>query len=250
MKKKIILKPYEALAVIYEHLMKNVRYDFWAEYINFIVREYLPRKPKVLELAAGNLKFAKRIKTHFKDITVSDISYNMLHSSSPARIPRVCCDMTALPFKKKFDLVISSFDSVNYLTTKNKLLTLFREVEKILNDDGIFTFDVVLEKNCISYEQFANRKGTYKGINFEQISNYDKKKKFHKNVFNIFLPTGESVTEIHKQKIYSFYTYFEVISKTNLYVVDCLKTFTFEKADSESDRAQFILKRSRQHGIV
>ncbi len=249
MKKKIITKPYEALADIYDHLMKNVRYDFWAEYIHILVKDYIPRKPKVLELAAGNLKFAKKIKSHFKNIIVSDISFNML-TNSKTMIPRVCCDMTALPFKQKFDLVLSSFDSVNYLTSKSKLTALFKEVENILTEDGIFTFDVVLESNCISYEQFANRSGKYKGIDFEQISNYDKEKKFHKNIFNIFLPTGESVTEIHKQKIYPFYTYFEVIAKTNLYVVDCFKTFTFDKADADSERAQFILKRKQKHGNI
>lgn len=248
MKKKIISKPYEALAVIYDHLMKNVRYDFWAEYVHIIVKDYIPRKPKVLELAAGNLKFAKRIKSHFQSIIVSDISFNMLNMSKGTRIPRVCCDMTALPFKQKFDLVISSFDSVNYLTTKAKLTALFKEVEKVLTEDGVFTFDVVLENNCISYEKFANRSGQYKGIDFEQISNYDRDKHFHKNIFKIFLPTGESLTEIHKQKIFPFFTYFEVIAKTNLYVVDCYKTFTFEKADQESERAQFILKRKQDHG--
>ena len=127
---------------------------------------------------------------------------------------------------------------------------MFKEVEKILNDDGIFTFDVVLENNCISYEKYANRKGTYKGINFEQISNYDREKKFHKNIFNIFLPTGETLTEVHKQKIFPFFTYFEVIAKSNLYVVDCYKTFTFDKADADSERAQFILKRSNQNGLI
>jgi SAM-dependent methyltransferase len=250
MKKKIINKPYEALAVIYDHLMKNVRYDFWAEYIHILVKDYVPRRPKVLELAAGNLKFAKKIHSHFKNIIVSDISFNMLSNSARTLIPRVCCDMTALPFKGKFDLVVSSFDSVNYLTTKSKLTALFKEVENILTEEGIFTFDVVLENNCITYEQFANRSGNYKGIDFEQISNYDREKKFHKNIFNIFLPTGESVKEVHKQKIYPFFTYFDVISKTNLYVVDCLKTFSFEKADAESERAQFILKRKRKHGNV
>lgn len=248
MKKKIITKPYEALSVIYDHLMKNVRYDFWAEYIHIIVKDYIPKKPKVLELAAGSLKFAKRIKSHFKNIVVSDLSYNMLHSPSGIKFPSVCCDMTLLPFKKKFDLVISSFDSVNYLTSKAKLLMLFKEVERVLNDDGVFTFDVVLENNCISYEKFANRSGKYRGIKFEQISNYDRDRKFHKNIFNIFLPTGEAVTEIHKQKIFPFFTYFEIIAKTNLYVVDCYKTFTFEKADSESERAQFILKRKSSNG--
>jgi len=215
-----------------------------------MVKDYIPKRPKVLELAAGNLRFAKRIKKHFKSIVVSDLSYNMLHSSRGIKFPRVCCDMTALPFKREFDLVLSSFDSVNYLTSKAKLLQLFKEVEKILKEDGIFTFDVVLENNCLTYEKFANRKGNYHGVNFEQISKYDKEKRFHKNIFNIFLPTGESLTEVHKQKIFPFFTYFEVIAKTNLYVVDCFKTFTFEKADQDSDRAQFILKRKHKHGNI
>lgn len=51
------------------------------------------------------------------------------------------------------------------------------------------------------------------------------------------------IVETHKQKIFEFETYFEIAEKCNLYVADCFKTFTFQKAKPTSDRVQFIMKR-------
>jgi len=58
-------------------------------------------------------------------------------------------DMRNLQFKKKFDGVVSLFDSINYLTTEEDILKNFRSVESILNDNGIFIFDVCTETNSI-----------------------------------------------------------------------------------------------------
>lgn len=57
------------------------------------------------------------------------------------------------------------------------------------------------------------------------------------------LHNGETITEIHKQKIYDFYYYFEVIESCNLYVMECFNSFTYKDADENSERVQFIVKR-------
>ena len=54
--------------------------------------------------------------------------------------------MTNIPFNSEFDLILSTFDSVNYLTSGKKLLSFFKESQRLLNDDGILTFDASMEK--------------------------------------------------------------------------------------------------------
>ena len=40
--------------------------------------------------------------------------------------------MISLPFKKKFDFVYATFDSINYLLTQKELQFLFKEIEIFL----------------------------------------------------------------------------------------------------------------------
>ena len=117
---------YSKLSRIYNTVMHKVRYDRWSEYLLAVVELYMNEKAEVLEIAGGNCNFAGYFIEHFPKLIVTDKSFNMLASSKFKNIPRICCDMIKLPFKSKFDLIYSTFDSVNYLTSRKSLLNLFK----------------------------------------------------------------------------------------------------------------------------
>lgn len=236
-------KIYTKLSAVYNKVMYKVRYDRWSEYLYNIADVYVSSDAEVLELAAGNCNFADYFKEYFPIIFTSDISFQMLSSAENKTIPKVCCDMTRLPFKKKFDLIFSTFDSVNYLLKRNDLKNLFSEVKKILKDEGIFAFDVSLENNSLIHVKKPVRRGNYKGISFVHKSLYSRRSKIHKNIFNIKM-NGKVYTEVHRQKIYPFELYFDLIEKAGLYVVECMEAFSFIKANPESERIQFVVKKN------
>jgi hypothetical protein len=157
--------------------------------------------------------------------------------------------MLHLPFKSKYDLIYSNFDSINYILSGKLLLKLFTEVSSFLNDDGVFVFDVSLEKNSFIHAKKNNREGKYKGFTYRQSSIYNPDSGIHVNKFNIILANGNEYSEIHKEKIYSFDTYFKIIDKTCLYVVDCFEAFTFKPGNKNSNRIQFILKKNKHAEI-
>ena len=148
--------------------------------------------------------------------------------------------MALLPFKSKFNLIVSAFDSVNYLTTKNKLSTFFKEINRIIDYGGIFTFDVSLEKNSLKHIKEPVRTGTYKGVKYRQESEYYSEKNLHRNIFYIAYPNGKTFKEIHIQKIYSFETYFDIMESAGLTVKSCYDAFTFKDGNRNSSRVQFI----------
>jgi len=150
--------------------------------------------------------------------------------------------MTSLPFYNKFDLIYSTFDSVNYILSKRKLLTLFLEVKKVLSATGIFTFDVSLEKNSLDFEGSYTVEGKINEFSFTRKSKYNSSSRIHKNIFIITDEFGNVKKEIHTQKIYKFETYFDIIAKAGMYVVECLDAFTFNNGNQNSERAQFIIK--------
>ena len=151
--------------------------------------------------------------------------------------------MTKLPFKIKFPLIISAFDSINYLLTHVELNSLFSNINNLLTDNGIFTFDVSLEKNSLKNERRLNRKGKVNGLRYVQKSKYDNTAKIHYNYFRIFLENGDVIEEIHKQKVYEFFDYFSVIENNGLYVENCYDSFSFDDADENCERVQFVVKK-------
>ena len=237
-------KNYEIVSQIYSHLMKKIRYDFWAEYLYKLTQEYVSKIANVLELGAGNCLLAHHFKKYSKKIIATDLSFQMLDFSKDKKLKRVCCNMTSLPFQTSFDLIYSCFDSINYLTRKRDINNLFSNISSLLSDKGIFTFDVSLENNSMVHIKEAIREGKYKGISYKHFTSFDKKKKIHKNEFEIKLNNKKIYREVHKQKIYSFIDYFKLIQKNGLYVVECFNAFTFNDADENSKRVQFIVKKT------
>jgi len=236
------VKPYEILPLIYPHLMKKIQYNRWAAYLHELVKKECPKRSKVLELGAGDGTFALYFQKYYPHLIITDISSNMLINKNN-NIPRICCDMTSLPFKKKFDLIYSNFDSVNYLLKGKLLVKLFNEVSLILNDGGVFTFDISLEKNSYVHVSRNNKEGKFKRVKFKQTSAFNPGTRIHTNKFRIKLANGDEYSEIHREKIYSFETYFRLIENTDLYVAECYETFSFKPGSKDSDRIQFMLKK-------
>ncbi|HEX9253457.1 MAG TPA: hypothetical protein VF870_14525, partial [Ignavibacteriaceae bacterium] len=133
--------------------------------------------------------------------------------------------------------------SVNYLLSKKRLLKFFKEAKNHLTENGVLTFDAALESNSYKHQKTATTKGKAKGFKYHRKSIYLPKSKIHKNIFTIFYPNGETFSETHKQKIYSYDTFFEMAEKCGLYVVNCYKAFSHTRGKATSDRAQFIMKR-------
>ncbi len=235
--------PYKVVSLIYDHLMRSITYHDWARYISDLQSFYIAKAETYLEIAAGSGKLAFYLAKIFPNLVLLDLSKSMV-ALLDENSKRVCADMTMLPFKSKFDFIYSTFDSINYLTSKEELQKYFNEISKIMSDDGVFTFDASLENNSIKNVKRLNRKGKTDRLLYKQISKYDIDKKVHKNRFKVKLENGEIIEEVHTQKIYDFELYFEIAENSGLYVVDCFDSFTFEDANSESERIQFIMKKN------
>jgi len=238
-------KPYDAVVFIYDELISEVDYSKWSEYLIDIANDFISKDARVLELAAGNCKMASELIKTYPYLIVTDYSLPMLTYNHNLKFQKVCCDMTLLPFKIKFDLIYSTFDSINYILSKKKLFGLFTEVKRVLKDSGIFTFDVSLEKNSLEFEKSYETEGMFNGYHFIRKSKYKRSNRIHKNIFKIVDKNGNIFHEIHKQKIYKFNTYFELINKAGLYVLECLDAFTFNNGNANSERVQFVVETNK-----
>ncbi len=234
--------PYSKVSYFYNYLMRNIDYESWAEYIGLIFDDLNLPAENILEIAAGEGKLASFLSGKFNFPVLSDLSFEML-KRSPVGFPKVVCDMRKLPFKKNFDFIYSTFDSVNYLTTEKDVSDFFFQIKEILPMNGYFTFDVSLEMNSLVFEEDLNRADIFEGIKFRQISKYYEKKRVHINEFIIEFPDGKIFREVHEQKIYPFQKYFELLENCGMIVTGCYEALSFIDANENSERAQFIVRR-------
>lgn len=238
-------KPYSQISRIYDHLMRFIDYKDWADYI-YSIYDYLGIKADtIVDLGAGTCSVAINLIRYFKNIIVIDLSKEMLQQNNIAGLQKICADMTNIPIKRKFSFIYCTFDSINYLTDIRQLEKFFMNIEPLLEDDGILTFDASLIKNSKKNLRYLNRKGSYHGIKYSQKSHFEEDEKIHYNYFKIKLESGDIIEETHAQRIYDFFEYFDVIEKTNLYVSECFEAFTFVNASGNSERAQFIIRKRK-----
>ena len=237
------VKPYEKVSGIYDGLMKKLDYESWSKYILLIAKENVHDEAKFLELGAGNCKMAKILSEKYKNYYASDISISMLCSSHKNHLKKICCDMTSLPFKAKFDFVFSAFDSVNYILKQKSLLNLFKEINYLLEEDGIFTFDVSLEKNSLNFITSKSTEGQHNGYWYRMLGKYNKRSRIHYNNFYIWDESGIKFKEVHKEKIYKIDTYFKLADKAGLHIEACYDCFSFKDVNQKSERAQFVMRK-------
>jgi SAM-dependent methyltransferase len=178
---------------------------------------------------------------------VSDLSLNMLKSESNFSGKKICCDMISLPVKEKYDLVICAFDSINYLTSKIKIIKLFEEVKNLMHPNSFFVFDASMLSNSIKSSKNKITKGRVGSIHYSQQSTFNIKTRIHKNKFKIHYPDGNEFTETHRQKIYDFDFYFFAAEKSGLYVSECFDAFSFREAKYYNERVQFILRKNESN---
>ena len=240
-------KPYSYVADIYPHMMSFINYKDWAEYYYLLTKDFLPQDAKILELAAGNCSLASHLKKFYRNIIVSDYSLEMMKKNNVKGLKKVCCDMVQLPFKTKFDLIFSAFDSFNYLLTKKALTKLFLQTRDLLEDNGIFSFDVSLESNSKKHLRYLNRKRIYNEIRYTQKSFYIDQKRMHINKFLIKYPDGAEVEETHYQRIYPMEVFFDLLTNSGFYVRNCFSAFTFEDATGQSQRIQFVVLKNNKN---
>ncbi|HOJ37671.1 MAG TPA: class I SAM-dependent methyltransferase [Ignavibacteriales bacterium] len=232
---------YTHISEIYTDLMSHINYSKWAKYIYEITKDYVSDNPFVLDVTAGNGLLTRYMKEYYNNILMNDLSYEMLNNSD-LEVYKVCSDIRFLPFKAKFDLVISNYDSINYLLTENDVEKAFTEVANILAPNGIFTFDVTLESNCLQFITPIYYNSKYKRYHYYYKTQYDKIRRIHTTTIDVYNDIGQKFSEVHEQKIYDLETIFYLLDKANLEVLRCYECFTTNIATEESKRAQFITK--------
>ena len=248
LKKYEKVEQYSKLAPIYDYMMRNIDYEGWARFINSILKINGIKFGDIIDISCGTGTFLSKMNKYGYKLYGSDCSHDMINQAKlkygKIGINFYIMDMRNLHFEKRFDGAVSLFDSVNYLITENDLLKNLCSVESILNDNGIFIFDICTEKNSIKNFDKYTESGEYKGIYYYRKSNYLNKKHIQINDIKIVNKNnGENHREIHRQRIYTPEEIKKIINDSPLKLINMYDDFTFNPPDKQSDRIHFVLEK-------
>lgn len=261
-------------AEIYDDVMKNVPYKYWFRYLKDLLKYYKHQPASVLELASGtsnmtlnliDLQSINKItaldlstamisraaeKLEFKLQNSQDLddfsfqknkmSYHLQNGERQLFIDFKARNMTDFSFENKFDLILSFFDSFNYLTDIDQLQSCFENAAESLTKDGLFIFDM----NSVGRIRTIEEKSfVIEGDNYECF--WEDVVKAKENLWQVKLkicPDNEDLPcfeETHSERGYKINTILRLLKNSGFKAVDVYNAFSFAEGRNNSDRLYF-----------
>lgn len=293
------MQAYTGFAQVYDIFMDNVPYDEWTDYVHGLLREYGIKDGLLLELGCGTGSVTRRLSAKGYDMIGIDNSWEMLEiarekeyeeeyeeegyeeedmkassednefsSEEDRSILYLQQDMRDFELFGTVAAVVSICDSMNYLTSGEDLLSVFRLVNNYLDPDGIFIFDMNTEykyKNLLSDNVIAENR---ENCSFIWENNYDEETGFNEYNVTIFVKLEEEsendkdsqdeaeenvkdnlferFCETHYQKAYSIKAVKELLERAGMEFLAVYDAFTHNPPTEKSERVYFVAKEKYQ----
>ena len=240
---------YTVLPAFYDALNSDVDYD---EYVDYISRNASVEGARLLDLGCGTGDMSVLLSKKGADVTALDISSEMLalasHKASKAhaRVFYTCQDMTSFSTGTIYDTVVSTFDSLNYITTKTGLVRAFSGVSRELKEGGLFLFDMNAEykfKNIYSDNCYVLEAD---GVFCAWENLYDEKKKVCDFFINIFAEENGVYKRYYEEQRERMFTLDEIkdsLKKAGLTFVSAQSDFYGTPIDEKTERYYIIAKK-------
>ncbi len=277
---------YSAFAYVYDELMDNVPYDAWAEYLTGLLKENGVSEGIVCELGCGTGQMTRRLAAVGYDMIGIDLSEEMLDVAreqeygmgyeateeafeeeteelpdefSEPSILYLQQDMRSFELYGTVSAVVSICDSMNYMTSEEDLLQVFRLVNNYLERDGVFIFDMNTEykyKELMGDSTIAENR---EDVSFIWENFYDEVQKLNEYSLTIFAkaeqeeedegaPLYEKYEEVHLQKAYSLEDVKRLLTEAGLQFVAAYDVLTKEAPGPKCERMYIVAKEGYQNG--
>ena len=160
-------------------------------------------------------------------------------------------DISNFQFDENYDVCISLFHVISYITDLNELIKVFNNIYSSLKPGGIFIFDcwnkpaVIKDPPSIRKTFFENELLKIERIAFpdNDFLNSTTKIVFELNILDKKSNTKRFETEIHKMRFFSEDEIKAVSNKSKFKVLDCYNWLDYDSKSSEDYYNVYILKK-------
>ncbi len=238
--------PYSALAGIYDFVMNHVDYHRWANYVALIAEKHGNHTKNIVDFSCGTGSLCVHLEQLGYKVSGCDSSKEMIKvARQKLNAPFWCADMRNAAMQGSPDMILSLYDSMNYLPDNLSWLQSFRSVYSILKPDGLFLFDVSTLHNSIDVFNNYVEKEKSENAGYLRKSRFEKEQQLQINYFEIRYKKFPEVIfcETHKQRIKSVKEIEDLIQQTNFEVLGYYSGFSLQPGGEESERVHFVLKK-------
>ena len=185
---------YKELAKFYDSQLEDKltrkMYGEWRSELKKAIKKYKVKKGTLVDLGCGTGITTISWTKIFDRVIGVEISKPMLKEAikKSSRVKWINQDIIKLKIKEKADAITCHFDVLNHIIKKKDLQKVFNNIYEILNNRGIFIFDMM------SPESFVWLKKKQKRSTISERS-YSKEE-----VKGMLVKTGFKVLRIKKQK--------------------------------------------------
>jgi ubiquinone/menaquinone biosynthesis C-methylase UbiE len=215
------------------------------EKVMMFIKKYNPKSKSILELGVGNGNVLKHFSKKF-DINGLDIDKKSLELSKK-KIPHsnlFVSSMHNFKANHNFDIIFSVYDSLNFLTNFDQWKKTFKNVDKYLENNGLFIFDFytpkMLEK-AKKWDKFTKEKF---GFMLDKGLVKGNRLTWH---FKIFEKKKDKIYELNE---YNFHEWIFPVSrvekeiKKNFRVLQKLDGETLSRPTKDTYRLLYVCKKT------
>jgi len=193
-------KPYEVLAKFYDDVVVAFPYKEWADFILELMRLHGIVAERILDIACGTGTLDFILEERGFEVKGIDASPQMIEIAARkgaqrgSNIEFAVGDMCSTYLGERFDLVICTFDSLNYVPPQD-LLKALANVREHLANGGAFIADVCTPRELLSWhgKKIWRQIGKVRQL---WVYNYNSGERKLRIEINFALP-DEEVREVH-----------------------------------------------------
>jgi SAM-dependent methyltransferase len=235
--------PYTVFAGLYDHIMNDIDYDDWADFILTEITSRGWQGGLILDLACGTGNSAAPLLDRGFEVVGIDASAEMLARAREKHPEQEWLEgrFTDFSYPQRFTLVQSVFDAVNNLLDPADFVLTARRVLKHLEPGGFFVFDVNTENGLRDLWEGGRVEGWAGGSYYRWLHSYDEESGIA-TVEASFLQDGQMLTEVHRERKYDPAELKELLATAGFSSVEVLDYPEGEEAPEDSPRVWVIAR--------
>ncbi|MGL4362584.1 MAG: class I SAM-dependent DNA methyltransferase [Cellulosilyticaceae bacterium] len=251
---------YNDFAMVYDNFMEETPYERWFEFIEKTIQANGVNPKIVCDLGCGTGVMCEMFEDKGYEVIGIDGSYEMLMIARERMMEEnrdilyLQQDMSEFELYGTVDIITSTCDCINYLPTKEKVLSMFKWVNNYLEKDGLFIFDlntIYKYKNKLGEQVFAQQleDAAYIWENY-----YDEET--CTNEFNVtfFIKDEDGkyirTEEVHHQQAYTVQEIQELLEEAGMKLIGIYDDYSDTLYNEKTERVTFVAKECAVEGKV